>query len=326
MQPNEYQQLALVTEFTPDFVRLFDRQTGEPMSAEHNTMIAKLLHAVLGMASEVGEIADALKKHIIYGKALDEINILEEAGDESWYIALALTAIKKGFEEAFERNIAKLKARYGAQFTEAAALNRDLDAERKTLEEAAKLITPGRGVSPPAAGAGMSELKFYRYYLPNDSGREGWADFVLRSDGWFGVVSDYGNYVFHWTHFGNRDFRHFVLGLHDDYVMSKLGNQVFSVDKAINNYKDVIWRRRLNKLIKDRDDARYAWDELENISCETDLHEWLSGAGYGMMGEDYYDVNTRDYPGDLRAFAQKTMPRLKDAIRKEMADENQDAG
>lgn len=135
MQPNEYQRLALVTEFTPDFVRLFDRQTGEPMAAEHNMMVARLIHSVLGLASEVGELADMLKKHIIYGKALDEINVLEENGDVAWYQALGLTAIKRGFEEALERNIAKLKARYGDKFTEEAALNRDLDAERRILEE-----------------------------------------------------------------------------------------------------------------------------------------------------------------------------------------------
>jgi hypothetical protein len=33
-----------------------------------------------------------------------------------------------------ETNINKLKARYGTKFSEAAALNRDLEAERKILE------------------------------------------------------------------------------------------------------------------------------------------------------------------------------------------------
>jgi NTP pyrophosphatase (non-canonical NTP hydrolase) len=135
MNSEEYQRLALVTEYTPDFVRLVDRETGEPMSDEHNWMVARLIHATLGLASEVGELADMLKKHIIYGKALDEINVLEESGDQCWYVVLALTATKHHFEDALERNIAKLRARYGDKFTEAKALNRDLNAERKILEE-----------------------------------------------------------------------------------------------------------------------------------------------------------------------------------------------
>lgn len=128
MQINEYQQLANVTEWTPDFVRL------EGATPEHNRMVAQLLHAFLGLASEVGELADALKKHIIYGKMLDEVNLLEEGGDLSWYLALLLTALKKTLEECMEKNIAKLRARYGDKFTQYAALNRDLAKERKALE------------------------------------------------------------------------------------------------------------------------------------------------------------------------------------------------
>jgi NTP pyrophosphatase (non-canonical NTP hydrolase) len=101
---------------------------------DHDEMIARLIHATLGMASEVGELADALKKHIIYGKELDEINVLEENGDLSWYQAIGLSAIKRGMSEALERNIAKLRARYGDKFDADKALNRDLAAERKALE------------------------------------------------------------------------------------------------------------------------------------------------------------------------------------------------
>jgi NTP pyrophosphatase (non-canonical NTP hydrolase) len=130
MQINEYQQQANVTEWTPDFVRL------EGQTPEHNRMVAQLIHAFLGLASEVGEVADALKKHIIYGKALDEVNILEEGGDLEWYVALMLTAVKKTMEECMQKNIDKLRARYGDKFSQAAALTRDLDKERKALEGA----------------------------------------------------------------------------------------------------------------------------------------------------------------------------------------------
>jgi NTP pyrophosphatase (non-canonical NTP hydrolase) len=127
MHPNEYQALAAVTEHTPDFIRL-------GRGPEHDRTVAQLIHAFLGLSSEVGELADMLKKHIIYGKELDAINVLEESGDLEWYVALALRAVKASMEECMEKNIAKLRARYGDKFTQHAALNRDLDKERRALE------------------------------------------------------------------------------------------------------------------------------------------------------------------------------------------------
>jgi hypothetical protein len=37
-------------------------------------------------------------------------------------------------EECFEKNIAKLKARYGEKFSSEMAINRDLETERNILE------------------------------------------------------------------------------------------------------------------------------------------------------------------------------------------------
>lgn len=134
LSANEYQRLALITERTPDFVRLKNKD-GVPYSDEHNMIVARAIHAHLGLTSEAGEIADMLKKHIIYDRDLDLINILEESGDLSWYQALLLNAAKKTMEEAMEKNIAKLKLRFGEdKFTYDAATNRDLAAERRILE------------------------------------------------------------------------------------------------------------------------------------------------------------------------------------------------
>jgi NTP pyrophosphatase (non-canonical NTP hydrolase) len=103
------------------------------------TCCARLLHAAMGMETEVGEFTDQLKKHIFYGKPLDFVNLLEEIGDKFWYVALALDFIEdvnsgSTFESVQERNIAKLRKRYPDKFTEYDALNRDLEAERKELE------------------------------------------------------------------------------------------------------------------------------------------------------------------------------------------------
>lgn len=86
--------------------------------------ILRLLHAQLGIASEAGEIADCLKKHLIYGQPLDMANLKEECGDLLWYINLLLKALGFDIEDAMIDNIAKLKLRYPNKFTEKAAAER----------------------------------------------------------------------------------------------------------------------------------------------------------------------------------------------------------
>jgi len=42
---------------------------------------AHLIHMVLGISGESGELLDAIKKHTIYHKPLDIGNVIEELGD-----------------------------------------------------------------------------------------------------------------------------------------------------------------------------------------------------------------------------------------------------
>jgi len=94
----------------------------------------RLLHGGMGISTEAGELLDALKKHIFYGKKLDYVNISEELGDILYYISICMNVLGISFEEVMEKNIEKLKARYPEKFTEDKAINRDLDTERKILE------------------------------------------------------------------------------------------------------------------------------------------------------------------------------------------------
>lgn len=95
---------------------------------------ARLLHAGIGMATESGEILDQLKKHLYYGKVLDEVNLVEEIGDLFFYMAIACDSLGVSFEDVMKKNNAKLRARYGDRFTSEAAINRDLEKERSILE------------------------------------------------------------------------------------------------------------------------------------------------------------------------------------------------
>ncbi len=121
MTPDEYQQLALRTENKRTFD--LDERT------------AQLMHGVIGACTEVGELQDQVKRHLFYGKPLDEVNVVEEVGDALWYLAVSLDAVGASMSDCMARNIAKLRARYPGKFEVERALVRDLEKEREALEE-----------------------------------------------------------------------------------------------------------------------------------------------------------------------------------------------
>jgi len=96
----------------------------------------RILHASLGISDEAGEIAKAVKAHIYYGKTLDTANLVEEAGDVMWYLAVLLDELGYSFEAVMRKNIAKRKARYPEKFTQEHALNRNLTKEKTAMENA----------------------------------------------------------------------------------------------------------------------------------------------------------------------------------------------
>lgn len=105
------------------------------LDGEHYQKNVDIIHAIVGISTEAGELLDALKKTMFYGKNLDKVNLDEEIGDVLWYIAIYLNARGKSFEQVFDQNIAKLRTRYPEKFTESHALHRDVNAERATLEQ-----------------------------------------------------------------------------------------------------------------------------------------------------------------------------------------------
>ena len=80
-----------------------------------------LKHAQMGLSSESGEFADAIKKHLIYNKPLDIPNLIEEIGDILWFCALACETLGITLDEAMWLNIDKLRQRYPDAYTDADA-------------------------------------------------------------------------------------------------------------------------------------------------------------------------------------------------------------
>lgn len=81
------------------------------------------------------EILDMMKKKIYYNKEYDE----QLLGDLAKEIMSIIMGICKYYDisinDVFQKNISKLEKRYPEKFSTENAINRDLDSERKTLEE-----------------------------------------------------------------------------------------------------------------------------------------------------------------------------------------------
>jgi NTP pyrophosphatase (non-canonical NTP hydrolase) len=137
-----------------------------------NTISEVLVHGMIGVSTEAGELLDVAKKAMIYGKTPDLVNVKEELGDLLWYIGLMCIDLNCTFEELFDMNWEKLKLRYEkGKFSEDSALNRNLAAERVALETQDLTAIHYRNTgSYPIDGSTlylMDKNKSYRFFNSN---------------------------------------------------------------------------------------------------------------------------------------------------------------
>lgn len=85
---------------------------GDEIKAVITPAEAHLLHMIIGLCGEAGELLDALKKSIIYRMPIDRANVVEEMGDIEFY----LEGLRQGLgimrHETISGNITKLLKRY----------------------------------------------------------------------------------------------------------------------------------------------------------------------------------------------------------------------
>lgn len=93
------------------------------------------IHASVGLLTEASELSEAIIYKSMDGDPIDEANVFEELGDIMWYIALLCETLGIDMKKVWKANIDKLAARYGDKFDDYKAINRDLQAESKALEE-----------------------------------------------------------------------------------------------------------------------------------------------------------------------------------------------
>ena len=86
---------------------------------------ADLLHMVVGVAGEAGELVDAIKKYVIYNKPIDRDNVVEELGDIEFYIERIRQRLGITRHETIQGNVNKLGKRYaGLTYSDNAAQQR----------------------------------------------------------------------------------------------------------------------------------------------------------------------------------------------------------
>ena len=106
MRMNEYQQLA-------------QRTINEKLDANE-----KMMHALHGMASEVGEIHGIYQKSY-QGHEIDGRELQKELGDLLWFIAEFCTAAEWSLGYIAHKNIEKLRKRYPEGFDAERSRNRE---------------------------------------------------------------------------------------------------------------------------------------------------------------------------------------------------------
>ncbi len=133
MELRDYNKLAQRTERTAeDYENLGYRVSDEDTG--------RLLHGVVGLSGEAGELLDIVKKVAFYGKPLspkDVGNLAEEVGDCYWYLSLLCRVLEErhGITESqiLKHNIEKLSRRYPERYSDTDAVDR-VDKEQGTLE------------------------------------------------------------------------------------------------------------------------------------------------------------------------------------------------
>lgn len=124
-------QAGITTEMFSNITVNGQQYTTPPTTIDINP---RLFHALIGILTESTELAEALEKIIVTGSA-DDVNILEEFGDIAWYEAIGIDELDGDFETILNTNIEKLRKRFPEKFTSEHAIDRDIEVERKTLED-----------------------------------------------------------------------------------------------------------------------------------------------------------------------------------------------
>lgn len=112
---------------------LQDTNNDASLTVEDDNTHIRNFHGLLGVLTESGELASMFKKYL--NNDVDITNLKEELGDINWYEAILCDTNNFTFDQVLERNIEKLALRYKDKYSDHAANNRDVEAEREILSK-----------------------------------------------------------------------------------------------------------------------------------------------------------------------------------------------
>jgi len=130
MKLNEYQKLAerTICEQGAALDRIDD------MTATDGVM---LLHSLVRLTTEVGELARVVERYVWYRHNFNRIEAVAEIGDILWSVSEACTALGVSLEEVAKGNNAKLKEKFPDKFDfeRTKEENRNRALEDKAVED-----------------------------------------------------------------------------------------------------------------------------------------------------------------------------------------------
>lgn len=106
-----------------DFVKSRTKSPSE-ITASFSASKASLVHSILGISGEAGELLDSVKKAVIYNKELDIDNIVEELGDIEFYLEMLRQELDLTREFIVIKNMSKLAKRYPTNYSDKDAVER----------------------------------------------------------------------------------------------------------------------------------------------------------------------------------------------------------
>jgi len=87
-------------------------KNGDTIAEELTGTEAHIIHMVMGISGEAGELLDAIKKATIYRKPIDMENVIEELGDIEFYMEGLRQKLNITRDETIVANMDKLGKRY----------------------------------------------------------------------------------------------------------------------------------------------------------------------------------------------------------------------
>lgn len=154
-------------------------------------------------------------------------------------------------------------------------------------------------------------VKTWRIPLPNVR-LEGWAVFLLDSNGMLSVTSDFGNYSYHWPPNGipGGEFLQFLLQADREYIARKLSNgrRVLNGEATTSLIRERICQLRREKYFTSKQ-ARDEWNIhalRHGITDELEFHEWF----LETVIPDAAELSVQSLEGDLKLFMERVWPRF----------------